>query len=79
MNKKALLGCQLRQIRLEHFGEDGLNVLARALNIPPQTWLNYERGVTMPAEVLLGFLQVTGADPQSLFNGKVEPTVVRIT
>ena len=72
MNKKALLARRVREIRLEHFGEYGVDILAQALKIPPQTWLNYERGVTMPAEVLLGFLEVTGADPQSLLTGDIK-------
>ena len=64
MKRKALLAHRVREIRLKLFGEDGLSALARALDIPAGTWLNYELGVTMPAEVLLAFLEITGADPR---------------
>ncbi|MGO9464825.1 MAG: hypothetical protein ACLQIB_06270 [Isosphaeraceae bacterium] len=66
MNKHDLLARRVREIRLEHFGEDGLEELAQALKIPAQMWLDYERGVGMPAAVLLAFLDVTGADARRL-------------
>ncbi len=72
MNKKMLLARRLREIRLALYGEDGVDILARALHVPPQTWCNYERGVTMPAEVLIGFLEVTGADVQSLLTSEID-------
>jgi hypothetical protein len=36
------------------------------------TWRNYERGITMPAEVLLEFMMLTGADPDWLLTGDGE-------
>ena len=36
---------------------------------PRRTWYNYETGVTVPAEVLLGFIEQTGANPTWLLNG----------
>jgi len=78
MDRKALLARRVREIRLERYGEQGVGTLAQALDIPVQTWLNYERGVTLPAEVLLGFLEVTGADPQSLLTGETNRLVIRI-
>jgi SOS-response transcriptional repressor LexA len=44
--------------------------LARRLNLPARTWYNYETGVTVPAEVLLGFIEQTGANPNWLLNGE---------
>ena len=41
-----------------------------ALGLPARTWLNYEGGVTMPATVLLSFLDLTGADPHWLLTGQ---------
>ena len=37
---------------------------------PPRTWYNYETGVTVPAEVLLGFIEQTGANPIWLLTGE---------
>jgi len=67
MNKEVEFARRVREIRLEHYGEHGLEELTRALKIPAQTWLNYERGGMMPASVLLAFLDVTGADARRLF------------
>ena len=72
MNPKTLLAHRVREIRQDLYGDNGPDVLAGVLNLPVQTWLNYERGVTMPAEVLLVFLEVTGADPHWLLTGEGE-------
>ena len=37
-----------------------------------ETWRNYEGGVTMPAWVLLRFLEFTGANPNWLLTGQGE-------
>ena len=63
VNVKASLSRRLREIRQEIFGEHGGPELARRLNLPARTWYNYETGVTVPAEVLLGFIEQTGANP----------------
>jgi hypothetical protein len=62
--KSALVG-RLREIREGRFGED-IESLAEVLDIPARTWLNYERGVTVPAEILLAFIEITGARSQSV-------------
>ncbi len=67
---KAALSRRLREIRQELFGEHGGPELARRLGLPARTWYNYETGVTVPAEVLLGFIEQTGASPAWLFNGE---------
>ena len=38
--------------------------------MPARTWYNYETGVTVPAEVLLGFIDQTGANPLWLLSGE---------
>ncbi len=43
---------------------------AHRLNLPARTWYNYETGVTVPAEVLLGFIEQTGANPEWLLSGE---------
>ena len=66
--RMALAG-RVRDVRLELFGEHGGTHLADALHIPPRTWLNYEAGCTIPAQVILGFIEVTGASPHWLLTG----------
>lgn len=61
---------RLRQIRLELFGEHGGPELARRLDLPARTWYNYETGVTVPAEVMLNFIDQTGLNPSWLLTGE---------
>ena len=70
VNVRASLSRRLREIRQEIFGEHGGPELARRLNLPARTWYNYETGVTVPAEVLLGFIDQTRANPMWLLNGE---------
>jgi hypothetical protein len=63
------LAAQLREIRLEHFGEHGGPLLSEALGIPFRTWSNYEAGVTIPSEIMLRFIEVTSANPHWLRTG----------
>jgi hypothetical protein len=70
MNVKAQISSRLREIRQELFGEHGGPELARRLNLPARTWYNYESGVTVPAEVLLGFIDQTGTNPIWLLTGQ---------
>jgi len=70
VNVKASLSRRLREIRQELFGEHGGPELARRLNLPARTWYNYETGVTVPAEVLLGFIDQTGTNPLWLLSGE---------
>jgi hypothetical protein len=66
---KCSLSERLREIRVEVFGERGGSEMARRLGIPVRTWYNYESGVTVPAEVLLRFLELTGVEPVWLLHG----------
>jgi hypothetical protein len=70
VNVKASLSRRLREIRQEIFGDHGGPELARRLNLPARTWYNYETGVTVPAEVLLGFIEQTGVSPEWLLSGE---------
>jgi len=67
---KSELAERLRSVRVERYGERGGPELARDLDIPNRTWYNYEIGVTVPAEVLLRFLEVTSAEPKWLLHGE---------
>lgn len=66
---KGQLAERLRSIRVELYGERGGPELARQLEIPNRTWYNYEIGVTVPAEILLRFLEVTAVEPHWLLHG----------
>ena len=61
---------RLKEVRQDRFGEHGGPELARRLNLPARTWYNYENGVTVPAEVLLGFIDETGTNPVWLLSGE---------
>jgi hypothetical protein len=63
------LSLRVRQVRLERFGDDGVSALSRALEIPARTWEHYESGVTIPAQIILQFIEITGADPHWLLTG----------
>lgn len=77
MGRKVRIGQRLREIREELYGERGVAALAAALDLPAATWLNFERGVMMPADVMLEFLVLTGADPNWLLTGEGDRTAAR--
>ena len=76
MNRKGPLARRLREIREFLYGENGLDALAHALGIPAATWLNYERGAVMPADVLLDLIEVTRVDPHWLRTGEGERLIM---
>jgi hypothetical protein len=67
--KAGDLAGRLRDIREDFCGEDGAGEFARDLGVPEGTWLNYERGVAIPGEVLLAVIRRTGVDPAWLATG----------
>jgi hypothetical protein len=68
---KRALARRAREIREEVFGED-LGRLAHDLRLSPRTWLNYEAGCTIPAQVILDFIEVTRVHPHWLLTGEGE-------
>ncbi len=66
---KSEISGRLRLVRQQLFGEHGGPELARRLGLPARTWYNYETGVTVPAEVLLNFIEQTGVNSNWLLNG----------
>ena len=66
----AAIAARLRLLRAERFGERGGPELARQLGLPAATWANYERGVIIPGDVLLRFLDLTAAEPHWLLHGE---------
>lgn len=69
-SSKAAIAGRLRLSRSEIFGEHGGHELAGRLGLPFRTWLNYENGVTIPGEILLQFLDITGTEPRWLLHGE---------
>ena len=67
---KGALAGRLCQIRIELFGENGLEELAASLGIPAPTWQTYESGTIVPAEVLLALVDLTGVEPDWLLHGR---------
>lgn len=67
---KWQLAERLRTIRTELFGDRGLAEFARQLGVPVRTWYSYETGVTVPAEVMLRFIELTSAEPAWLRHGR---------
>jgi hypothetical protein len=69
VREKFCLAERLRQVRVDLYGERGGSEMARRLGVPIRTWYNYESGVTVPAEVLLRFLELTQVEPRWLLHG----------
>ncbi len=63
---------RVREIRLDLYGEHGAPLLAAAMHLPTRTWLNFEAGCTMPARVILHFIDLTSANPHWLLTGRGE-------
>ena len=71
-NKRSVredLAVRMRSLVREAYGQEGTCELAGMLGIPPQTLRNYEAGCTIPAEVILGVIEITGAHPHWLLTG----------
>lgn len=79
---RTTLATRLQQLRLERYGRHGAPELAERLGLPTRTWLNYEQGVTVPAEIVLKLIELTavhpkwllGADDPSRPAGTLDPT-----
>ena len=66
---KMGLAERIREIRIDLYGKNGGPLLAEALKIPFRTLHNYESGCTIPAQTILRFIELTGADPHWLLTG----------
>lgn len=73
----AELSTRIREVRLDQFGVDGIAALALELRIPGRTWENFERGVTIPAPIILRLIELTNIGPQWLLTGVGERYRVR--
>ena len=63
---------RIRMLSRDEFGEDGSRCLATMLGLPHRTIRNYEGGRTIPGEVILAIIQITGVHPRWLLTG-MEP------
>jgi hypothetical protein len=71
--KQPELAFRFREIREELYGEYGAQFLADALEIKVRTWLNYESGVIMPAQVVLKLIDIAQVNPHWLLTGQGDP------
>ena len=67
---KSALAARVRLVREERYGLHGGPLLAESLRVPFRTWLDYETGETIPAIVILRFIEVTSAHPHWLLTGE---------
>ncbi len=67
---KSALATRVCLVREELYGVHGGPLLANALKVPFRSWLAYESGVTIPALIILRFLEVTHAHPHWLLTGE---------
>lgn len=74
---KSALAARVREIRHDLYGQHGGPLLAEKLHVPFRTWVNYENGCTIPAQVILRFIEVTQAHPHWLLNGDGEKYLYR--
>jgi hypothetical protein len=72
VNARLEVAQRVRAIRLEVYGDHGAPILAERLNLAVRTWLNFEAGVAMPAEIILAFVALTNANPNWLLTGQGE-------
>jgi hypothetical protein len=68
--RQADLAHRVREVREDFYGEHGAQFLADALGLPLRTWTNYERGVVIPAEVILALIETTAVSPGWLLTGR---------
>jgi hypothetical protein len=69
---KWQLADRLRTIRTDLYGERSLTEFAGLMGVPVRTWYSYESGVTLPAETLLKFVELTSVEPSWLLHGEGE-------
>jgi hypothetical protein len=63
------IGRRLAAIARDRHGPAGGYAMGRELGLSERSWNGYERGNTLPGEILLRFLEVTGVRPEWLLHG----------
>ena len=64
------LADRVREVREDPYGPDGVERFAHALGLTRESWLNYERGVTIPDVVILRLIHLSGATRRWLMMGE---------
>jgi hypothetical protein len=64
------LAGRVRIVRQELYGAHGGPWLAKRMGMPFRSWLGFESGQEIPAEQILRFIEVTGAEPRWLLKGE---------
>ena len=67
---RRALADRVCQVRERLYGVEGISELARVLGVPERTWVHYETGAAIPAEVILRFVAITHAEPIWLLFGQ---------
>jgi hypothetical protein len=70
--RRLELSERLREVREDLYGRDGSRFLADALEIPVQTWSNYESGVAVPADIVLELQVLASVNAGWLLTGEGE-------
>lgn len=70
LSVKSALALRVRQVREELYGNHGGPFLAEALRVPFRSWVEYEAGRTIPAVIMLRFIELTSAHPHWLLTGE---------
>lgn len=70
---KLNLAGRIKTVRIDLYGDHGGPLLADRLNVKVRTWVEYEEGLTIPAETILRFIEITNADPHWLLTGEGPP------
>jgi hypothetical protein len=71
-SRRAAMAARLREVREDFYGEHGSQFWADELGIPMETWLNYEQGIIVPAEIALKLLVFTSVCAEWLLTGEGE-------
>lgn len=67
---KSALATRVRLVREDLYGLHGGPCLAEAVRVPFRAWVEYEAGETIPALIILRFIEVTSAHPHWLLTGE---------
>jgi hypothetical protein len=67
--ERMQLSERLRTVRLERYGSVALAQLTREIGVGLNTWLGFEDGARMPANILLHFVELTRVEPLWLLHG----------
>ena len=67
---KLNLAGRIKAVRIDLYGVHGGPLLAERLKVPFRTWVEYEEGLTIPAQTILRFIDLTNADPHWLLTGE---------